>query len=284
MGVGTSCHREATNLQRKSTAPPSLTSEMGASEGAREPMAENCSSSAIPVSSAGTEVFVPATSTRAHGQAGVLAYPRVSGLWARADSATKARYVAPAEADLIQACIAGDHGAWEVLISRYQTRVYNVTYHMTQDPDRAADLAQEAFIQILKSLPRFRGEASLSTWIHGLTMRVCLHHMRRERRRQMESWDDAVTGHAEPETADGRPHETASRNQVQRAVQSAVSQLPLKFRSVMILHGLAGMTYEETAAALSLPLNTVKTRVHRAKAKLKTTLEDLLGEAAHGLQ
>lgn len=153
-----------------------------------------------------------------------------------------------------------------------------MTYHMTQDHDRAADLAQEAFIQILRSLPRFRGEASLSTWIHGLTMRVCLHHMRRERRRQMDSWDDAVAGRAEPETSDGRPHETVSRSHLRQVVQEAISTLPLKFRSVMVLHGLAGMTYEDTAAALSLPVNTVKTRVHRAKAKLKGRLQDVLGE------
>ena len=252
---GTPVAREATNLRHKVLAPSSALKS--------DTMAESKEAPVI----------------GAHGETAV-AYP---AQWAHYDAPARVRYVGQAEADLIRACTAGDHAAWETLISRYQTRVYNVTYHMTQDHDRAADLAQEAFIQILKSLPRFRGEASLSTWIHGLTMRVCLHHMRRERRRQMESWEDAIAGRTEPETTDGKPHETVSRTQLQRAVRNAITKLPLKFRSVMVLHGLAGMTYEETAAALDLPLNTVKTRVHRAKAKLKTGLKDTLGEDGSGV-
>jgi RNA polymerase sigma-70 factor, ECF subfamily len=262
---GTSCIEEATNLRRDTPArnlTPSPSAEAGAGDvnalrrtepASREPLAL--------------------------GEAAALPYPRE---WVQAEP-VRTHYVPSVEAEVIAGCIAGDNAAWETLISRYQNRVFNVTYHMTQDHERAADLAQEAFIQILKSLSNFRGEASLSTWIHGLTMRVCLHHMRRERRRQMESWEDAVVGRAEPETNEGRPHETISREQLQSTVRAAVSDLPLKFRSVMVLHGLAGMTYEETAEALNLPLNTVKTRVHRAKAKLKTRLQGALGEEGNGL-
>lgn len=241
-------------------------------------MAET-STASLPAPTAGANAFVPGASVRGQGGAAV-AYPQA---WVHYDAPARSRFVGQAEADLIRACITGEAAAWEMLIGRYQGRVYNVTYHMTQDHDRAADLAQEAFIQILKSLPRFRAEASLSTWIHGLTMRVCLHHMRRDRRRQMDSWEEGLAGRSEPESADGRPHETASRAHVQNTVRHAVSELPVKFRSVMVLHGLAGMTYEETAAALGLPLNTVKTRVHRAKAKLKTKLQGLLGEDGDGM-
>jgi RNA polymerase sigma-70 factor (ECF subfamily) len=190
----------------------------------------------------------------------------------------KLGYVKPADAELIDRCIAGDQQAWETFIRRYHSRVFNVAYHMTQDRERASDLAQEAFIQILKSLDRFRGEASLSTWIHGLTMRVCLHHMRRERRRQFESWEEMAPHRPEPEGGEGRPLEALSRKEVQQHVHEAVTQLPLKFRAVMVLHALEGMTYEETAAALKLPVNTVKTRVHRAKARLKKLLASFLEE------
>lgn len=215
-------------------------------------------------------------------ETGFTSTPSASSLWQSACAPARSKYVNQAEAELIRSCIEGDHQAWEALISRYQNRVFNVTYHMCQDRERAADLAQEAFIQILRSLPRFRGEAALSTWIHGLTMRVCLHHMRRERRRQTESWDELAPCRADPEASDGQPYETAQRGHVQAAVRAAISLLPLKFRSVMVLHGLQGMTYEETAEALDLPLNTVKTRVHRAKAKLRVLLKDLLGDD-HGL-
>jgi RNA polymerase sigma-70 factor (ECF subfamily) len=192
-------------------------------------------------------------------------------------------YVNEAEADLIQECIAGDHRAWEALIRRYQHRVYNVAYHMTQDAERANDLSQEAFLQVLRSLPRFRGEASLSTWIHGLTMRVCLHHLRKERRRQADSWEELAPGRPEPAGRDGRPEEEVVRDQVQRQVHEAIRQLPLKFRSVMVLHGLGGMTYEETAQALHIPVNTVKTRVFRAKARLREALRHLVGDDPDGV-
>lgn len=187
-------------------------------------------------------------------------------------------YVNQAEAELIQECIAGDHRAWEALIRRYQQRVYNVAFHMTQDAERANDLSQEAFLQVLRSLPRFRGEASLSTWVHGVTMRVCLHHLRKERRRQTESWEELGPGHPEPVGREGRPEIDIVRDQVRRQVQEAISQLPLKFRSVMVLHGLGSMTYEETAQALDIPVNTVKTRVFRAKARLRAVLGHLVGD------
>jgi len=196
---------------------------------------------------------------------------------------TSTRYVSGADAALVSACVAGDQVAWEAFIQRHQGRVFNVTFHMTHDTERAADLAQEALLQILRSLPRFRGEASLTTWIHGLTMRVCLHHLRRERRRQTESWEDVSTHRSEPISAEGRPLEAVSRRQVQQLVHRAVAQLSLPFRSVIVLHGLAGMTYEDTAAALHLPVNTVKTRVHRAKAKLRVWLEQTMGDEVNAL-
>lgn len=200
-----------------------------------------------------------------------------------APSLTGTRYVSEADAALIQACVSGDEAAWEAFIDRYQTRVYNVTFHMTHDAERAADLAQEALLQMLRSLPRFRGEASLTTWIHGLTMRVCLHHLRRERRRQAESWEQMAAHRAEPISLEGHPLETVSRRQVQLLIHEAIAHLSLPFRSVIVLHGLAGMTYEETAGALHLPVNTVKTRVHRAKAKLRKWLETVMGDEVEAL-
>ncbi|NPV46609.1 MAG: sigma-70 family RNA polymerase sigma factor [Armatimonadetes bacterium] len=212
------------------------------------------------------------------GDVQLLQYEHGESAFAPAPAVVRHGYVSEAEADLIQDCIAGDHRAWETLIRRYQQRVYNVAYHMTQDADRANDLAQEAFLQVIRSLHRFRGEASLSTWIHGLTIRVCLHHLRKERRRQSDSWEDVAPGRPEPAGREGRPEDEVVRDQVQREVRLAISQLPLKFRTVMVLHGLGGMTYEETAAALGLPVNTVKTRVFRAKARLRASLQHLVGD------
>ena len=208
----------------------------------------------------------------------VLQYEHTESAFAPVPALVRHGYVREAEADLIQECIAGDHRAWEALIRRYQHRVYNVAYHMTQDVERANDLSQEAFLQVIRSLHRFRGEASLSTWIHGLTMRVCLHHLRKERRRQADSWEDLAPGRPEPAADEGRPEEEVVRDHVQREVHEAISQLPLKFRAVMVLHCLGSMTYEETAQALGLPLNTVKTRVFRAKARLRQSLQHLVGD------
>jgi len=236
----------------------------------------------MPEENAVRQLDAPPVKAMAAGEAGVLPHPAAE-LWAPVRAPGSTRYVSEADAELIRACVAGNQTAWEAFIARHQSRVYNVTFHMTHDLDRAADLAQEALLQILKSLPRFRGEASLTTWIHGLTMRVCLHHLRREKRRQTESWEQLAPHRAEPETAEGRPLEAVSRQQVQRLVHQAVSHLSVPFRSVIVLHGLAGMTYEETAAALGLPINTVKTRVHRAKGKLRTWLEQVLGDEIDAL-
>lgn len=187
------------------------------------------------------------------------------------------RFVNQADAELVQRCLAGDREAWETLVQKYQSRVYNVAYHMTQDRERARDFAQEAFIQILRSFHRFRGEASLGTWIHGVTMRVCLHHLRRERRREADSWEELPAPYQDPPApGGGEPGILAAQRETQRLVHEAVSRLEPKFRAVIVLHGLAGLTYEETAEALNLPVNTVKTRVHRAKAKLRILISAML--------
>jgi RNA polymerase sigma-70 factor (ECF subfamily) len=217
----------------------------------------------------------------AGGETNVLRYSRVVAVPTARPALVRLGYVNEAEAELIRGCVAGDHGAWEGFIHRYQSRVYNVAYHMTQDTERASDLTQEAFIQILRSLSRFRGEASLSTWVHGLTMRVCLHHLRRERRSHAESWEELAPGRPEPAGAEGRPYEEVARDQIRRHVHAAIAELPLKFRSVMVLNGLGGMTYEETAQALGVPVNTVKTRVFRAKARLRQSLKHLVGIDEH---
>jgi RNA polymerase sigma-70 factor (ECF subfamily) len=155
----------------------------------------------------------------------------------------------------------GDAVSVERLIELYQDAIYSMAVSFTRDPHQAEDLAQEAWIKILRGLPRFRHDSKFSTWLYRITMNTFLNATRAVKREQ-EVVGSLATG---PDAAE--PRLEASLD-----VHEAVRGLPEEFRSVVLLRYVADLSYKEIASVLDLPLGTVQSRLKRALDKLESSL------------
>jgi RNA polymerase sigma-70 factor (ECF subfamily) len=177
----------------------------------------------------------------------------------------------PDEPGLLAALRRGDPEAFERLVRAYQHRVFGVALRMLGSRGEAEEIAQEVFLRVHRSVGGFRGAAKLSTWLYAIASRLCLNRLRApERRRRGEAaWERVANGHANP----GARLEAA---ELEDALRRAIAALDEERRIVVILRDLEGLAYEEIAAALGLPLNTVRSRLHRARMELKERLAPYL--------
>lgn len=169
---------------------------------------------------------------------------------------------------LISRARGGDREAFGELVEQYRDNVYRLAYRMCGNAYDADEAAQEAFVAAWRALPNFRGDAKFSTWLYRLTTNAAIDVIRREKRHQtvgdgemMELADDADS-----------PQETVERTEQQEAVQKALSTLSEEYREVLLLRYMEELDYAEIAEVLQLPSGTVKSRINRAKAALKTAL------------
>lgn len=141
----------------------------------------------------------------------------------------------------------------------------------THDVD---DVVQDVFLAVLKGLPRFRGQSSMSTWITRITINVCRAHRRKRllRRALYDRWiGQAPTAHEPPPPAD-------EQDETRRRVRQAVARLPGRYREVVVLRYLQGMNVDEMADVLGLTRGAIEVRLHRARAMLKGELGPLMDE------
>ena len=155
--------------------------------------------------------------------------------------------------------------AFELLVPAYRRRVFGLAYSLLRDRGAAEDVAQEVFVKLWRALPRYDGRAQLSTWIYAITRNASISAMRR-RRRSVSMSDPAVFD--EVESRDAAPdsgHDDA-------ALWRNVDALPDRQRQAVILYYQEDRPVEEVAAMMGLPVNTVKTHLHRARAGLAAKL------------
>ena len=164
---------------------------------------------------------------------------------------------------LIQAGRAGE--AFERLMPAYRRRVFGLAYSLLRDHGAAEDTAQEVFVKLWQALPRYDGRAQLSTWIYAITRNAAISALRR-RRRSVSLSDPLVE--QEVESRGVRP----AAEPEDEGLWRAVGTLPDKQRQAVTLYYQEERTVEEVAAMMGLPVNTVKTHLHRARAALATAL------------
>jgi RNA polymerase sigma factor (sigma-70 family) len=158
------------------------------------------------------------------------------------------------------------------LIERHQAMVFRTLARLTGERDGLEDMAQEVFLRLYRALPHFHRRAKLSTFIYRIVVNVVNDEWRRrEQARRMSSLDEGVHELAHPAAG---PGELLERSEFQEALETALSQLPLRDRTILTLHYQEDRSYQEIAAVLALPMGTVKTHLHRARAKLKDMMGD----------
>src|SRR5688572_23964839 len=188
------------------------------------------------------------------------------------------------ESALIQDAQKGNLDAFNTLILHYQDSVYNTALRILGDEDQAQDAAQEAFISAFQSIKSFRG-GSFKAWLMRTVTNACYDELRRQKRRP--------TTPLEPETNDGEeidspkwmadtnmtPSQKAEADELEHAIQHCLNALPTEFRSVVVLADIQGMDYSEVATTARVPLGTIKSRLARARLRLRECLrsfEELL--------
>jgi len=180
------------------------------------------------------------------------------------------------EHTLIQECRRGDPRAFARLVEVHERLVYGLAARLLGDSEEARDVSQEVFLQVFRTLDQFEGRSSLKTWIYRIAVNQC-HNRRRwwqRRRRDRMVPLDVVTPAEEPrEGAECGPERQFQRSEQARVLQRALGALPFRQRAVLLLREVEGLSCEQTAEALGLPVGTVKSRLSRARLALKQELE-----------
>jgi RNA polymerase sigma-70 factor (ECF subfamily) len=178
------------------------------------------------------------------------------------------------EQKLIALAQQGDQSAFEQLLDRYQKPVYHQALRLLNNPEDAADVTQEVFIKVWRSLPSFRGESEFSTWLHKLTDNTAIDLLRREKKRRGDSsLDDDENSLSLPADPAPTPHQEAERKELREAVAAAMEELSEEHRSVLVLREINGLSYEQIGEILDLSPGTVKSRLARARISLAKILQ-----------
>jgi RNA polymerase sigma factor (sigma-70 family) len=168
---------------------------------------------------------------------------------------------------------------FEEVVREHQEFVFRTLARMTGAGEHVEDLAQEVFLRLYRGLEGFRGEAKLTTWLYRITLNVAQDEWkRRKKERANTSFDDPDAGWAERiEGGEGDAEQILSRRQAMAEVNTALGELSETERAVIVMFHQEECTYEQIALVLKLPLNTVRTHLHRGRQKLKERLKERLG-------
>lgn len=183
------------------------------------------------------------------------------------------------EASLIASAQRGNLDAFNELVLAYQDRVYNLAYRIMGDPASASDATQEAFISAFENIKGFRGKypSSFKSWLMRIVSNACYDELRRRKRQPATSIEDfEIDEEANPaliSETEG-PEEIAERGAMVRAIEAGIETLPPEQRVTLVLADVQGFSYEEVAEATDAPLGTVKSRLARARAKLRDHLRE----------
>jgi RNA polymerase sigma factor (sigma-70 family) len=179
------------------------------------------------------------------------------------------------EASLIAAAQQGKVDAFNELVLAYQQQVYNLAYRILGDTASAADATQEAFISAFQTIGRFRG-GSFKSYLMRIVANGCYDELRRRKRRPATSFEDFgdVDEDANPALINGHegPEAYAERQEMAHVIQAGIEALPPDQRVVLVLSDVQGLSYQEIAEATDVSLGTVKSRLARARGKLRDYL------------
>jgi len=182
------------------------------------------------------------------------------------------------DALLVERLKSGDEEAYETLIARFQQPIYNLCYRLISDPADAADVVQEVFLKVFRSIDHFREQSSLKTWIYRIAVNEAYNQRRwfsRHRRQEVglddenqasRPWLDSISDPARD------PYELALNEERHHLIESSLREINADFRTAVVLRDLEDLSYEEIADVLQISLGTVKSRILRGRESLRRVL------------
>lgn len=185
---------------------------------------------------------------------------------------------------IVERVIRGDVEAFGILVGRYQDRIYSAVRNYVSNPDDAVDIAQDAFVKAFTKLKSFDEGSGFYTWLYRIAVNTAIDYLRKRKSRPTDSLEDEKFTEIgfEPASKDVRtdPERVATASEQKTILRNAIDRLSYKLRAVLVLHDIEGLSQEEVAEILKIPVGTVKSRVSRARAELRSLLERQLGDVA----
>ncbi len=182
---------------------------------------------------------------------------------------------------LVRKVLDGDQGAYELLVLKYQERIFRLIQRLLGGREEVQDLAQEVFLRAYRSLGSFKGESGFYTWLYKIALNTCRNYYRSMGRRPEGSVVDGETIIESMETSTPSPEREAIRMELWEAVKTSLDELPQEQREAVVLCDLEGLSYEEMATVIGIPVGTVRSRVFRGRRALQQHLSPYLpGEGA----
>jgi RNA polymerase sigma-70 factor (ECF subfamily) len=195
------------------------------------------------------------------------------------------------ELALVEAAKAGDVGAFEELVRRYDRNIFRIAQHITQNREDAEDVVQDAFFKAYSNLGQFQGQSKFYTWLVRIAVNEALMKLRRRRPERTVSLDEEVKTEDDSvprEVADWSPNpeQQYTQAELRDILDRTIHGLPASFRTVFVLRDVEGLSTEETAEALNLSIPAVKSRLLRARLQLRERLNKYFQrrEKVHGLE
>jgi RNA polymerase sigma-70 factor (ECF subfamily) len=187
---------------------------------------------------------------------------------------------------LVEQCRRGDSLAMERLILKYQNRIYNIILKMCANADDAAELTQDTFVKIIESIDGFHGKSSFYTWAFRIAVNLTLNYCKRNSKFAAQSLDGANEGNGEQGRAQLRemladdklpdPGAIVANRELCEIIMRVLMTLDDEQRAVVLLRDIEGMNYAQIAEVLNIELGTVKSRISRARGRLKEIMETIL--------
>jgi len=181
---------------------------------------------------------------------------------------------------IVQQVLKGRKDAFAELVEKYKKQVYNVAYRMTNDPEVAMDISQEAFVKIYKNLAQYNPQYKFSSWLLKSVNNLCVDYFRTRNDKTasldviMEAGAEGLLSGSNVASSSAEEFEkNEARLELRAILKEAISQLPLDYKSVVVLRHLQNLSYKEISQILNLPMGTIKARIFRARKLLKTHLE-----------
>ena len=185
---------------------------------------------------------------------------------------------------LIDELREGDMAALAILVEKYKRLVYRVAVQITKNHEDANDVMQDTFLKVYESIHSFRKDAAFETWLYRIVVNHATNLVKRRERRRESPLSGTSEMEIHPDLARAtdlanNPHLNLERKERQRWVTQAVNSLPLKQRTVVILHEFEGLTHPEIASILNCSEGTVRSRLHYARHKLRDLLRPYVDAA-----
>jgi RNA polymerase sigma-70 factor (ECF subfamily) len=180
----------------------------------------------------------------------------------------------PTDAELVESCLAGQRGAFDLLVERHQRHVYQLCFRFVGNHEDASDLAQDVFIRAYRGLGKFKGEASLGTWLYRIAVNVCLNKVGAKTPKP-DALDPLLAANDERIAATGESADAAIlRGERAGQVRAAIAKLPRKQRATLILRVYHELPHEEIAGILGSSVGAVKANFFHALNNLKKLMLD----------